>query len=214
MTQPKRVSKLNLQFSLVSGFTVSSKSESGSLSGSGFRVSGFKVSGFQGFRVSSKSESESLSLSGFRVSGFRVSGFQVSRFHPNRGRDRYRDRVSGFLVSGFHPNRGRDRYRDRVSGFLVSGFHPNRGRDRYRDRVSGFQGFWFQGFMCFTVSSKSGSLSGSIVLSLNARSPSNTGHRGRPGSAPCAAHKAATANNTYPPHTHPPDVPPSRIVLS
>ena len=172
---------------------VSSKSESGSLSGSGFRVSGFKVSGFQGFRVSSKSESESLSLSGFRVSGFRVSGFQVSRFHPNRGRDRYRDRVSGFLVSGFH---------------------PNRGRDRYRDRVSGFQGFWFQGFMCFTVSSKSGSLSGSIVLSLNARSPSNTGHRGRPGSAPCAAHKAATANNTYPPHTHPPDVPPSRIVLS
>jgi len=193
MTQPKRVSKLNLQFSLVSGFTVSSKSESGSLSGSGFRVSGFKVSGFQGFRVSSKSESESLSLSGFRVSGFRVSGFQVSRFHPNRGRDRYRDRVSGFLVSGFH---------------------PNRGRDRYRDRVSGFQGFWFQGFMCFTVSSKSGSLSGSIVLSLNARSPSNTGHRGRPGSAPCAAHKAATANNTYPPHTHPPDVPPSRIVLS
>jgi len=188
MTQPKRVSKLNLQFSLVSGFTVSSKSESGSLSGSGFRVSGFKVSGFQGFRVSSKSESESLSLSGFRVSGFRVSGFQVSRFHPNRGRDRNRDRVSGF--------------------------HPNRGRDRYRDRVSGFQGFWFQGFMCFTVSSKSGSLSGSIVLSLNARSPSNTGHRGRPGSAPCAAHKAAMANNTYPPHTHPPDVPPSRIVLS
>ena len=47
------------------------------------------------------------------------------------------------MVSWFHPNRGRDRYRDRLfnhrtlswgSGFLVSGFHPNRGRDRGRDR--------------------------------------------------------------------------------
>jgi len=73
--------------------------------------------------------------------GFRVSGFQVSGFHPNRYRDRDRDRlfnhgtlswVSGFRVSGFHLNRYRDRDRDRFS--LVSGFHPNLDRYRYRYR--------------------------------------------------------------------------------
>jgi hypothetical protein len=62
-------------------------------------------------------------------------GFKVLGFHPNRGRDRYRDRDRLFhhrtlsLVSGFMVSRFQGFW---FHGFKVSGFH--RGRDRYRDR--------------------------------------------------------------------------------
>ena len=116
----------------VSGFWVSSKSGSGSLSGSGSIISPRNT--FLGFRVS-----------GFWVSGFLVSGFLGFWFQGfiqigvgvaiGIGIDHLTAEhflgflgfwFLGFWVSGFQGFR--------VSGFRVSRFHPNRGRDRYRDR--------------------------------------------------------------------------------
>ncbi len=77
----------------------------------GFWFLGFWVSGFQGFiqigvgiaigiGIDHLTAEHFLGFLGFWFLGFWVSGFQGFR-------------VSGFRVSRFHPNRGRDRYRDR-----------------------------------------------------------------------------------------------------
>ena len=91
------------------GFRVSSKSGSGSLSGSGSIVSpqntflGFMVSGFRGFRVSR--------FQGFIGVGIAI-GIGIDCFTTEHFLG-----FQGFMVSGFHPNRGRDRYRDRDRSF-------------------------------------------------------------------------------------------------
>ena len=78
--------------------------------------------------------------------GFWVSGFQVSGFHPNRYRDRDRDRFS--LVSGFHPNLDRYRYRYRYrlfnhehTGWHCSGFLERQGEFLIFMKFHVFHGF-------------------------------------------------------------------------
>ncbi len=77
-----------------------------------------------------------VAFQGFWFQGF---WFLVSGFHPNRGRDRYRDRNrlfnhehTGWHRSGFLERQGGIPDFHEVS--CVSRFHPNRGRDRYRYR--------------------------------------------------------------------------------